>query len=166
MKKFIVVVLILFFGLIQTSSAQTYQFTTLDGENYTNSTIKRVDPDGLLVAYPDGVVKLKFKNLPKEVGVKYGYDPTKEASFLNAKRSNELTRYQENIQPKSSASISTSPEAQAICDKISKYIARITGSLTDTTCIPAKGSQPDELSLAIIISKPIFREPRSKKDIA
>ena len=73
------------------------EFTTLDGEHYTGATIKRVDPDGLLVTYPDGVVKIKFKNLPKEVGEKYGYDPTKEATFLAEKRAHDLAAYQEVV---------------------------------------------------------------------
>jgi hypothetical protein len=49
------------------------------------------------VTYPDGVVKIKFKNLPKEFGVKYGYDPTKEDSFLVEKRSHDLAAYQEVV---------------------------------------------------------------------
>jgi len=73
------------------------EFTTLDGEHYTDATIKRVDPDGLLVTYPDGVVKIKFKNLPKEFGEKYGYDPTREDSFLVEKRSHDLAAYQEVV---------------------------------------------------------------------
>lgn len=54
---------------------------TLDGENYTNATLKRVDPDGLIISYADGVTKLKFKNLSTDLQTKYGYDPEKAASF-------------------------------------------------------------------------------------
>lgn len=48
---------------------QAEDFTTLEGDHYSNATIKKVDPDGLLIAYPDGVVKLKFKKLPPAIGV-------------------------------------------------------------------------------------------------
>ena len=57
------------------------EFTTLDGDKYTNATVKRVEPDGIVVADGVGIRKLKFKNLPPEVGQKFGYDPTKAAQF-------------------------------------------------------------------------------------
>jgi hypothetical protein len=61
--------------------ARADNFTTLDGDTYTNATVKRVEPDGIVIADTDGVRKLKFKNLAPEIGVKYGYDPTKAAAF-------------------------------------------------------------------------------------
>ena len=57
------------------------EFTTLDGDKYTNATVKRVEPDGIVVTDGEGIRKLKFKNLPPEVGQKFGYDPTKAAQF-------------------------------------------------------------------------------------
>lgn len=62
-------------------TGKTESFTTLDGDHYTG-VIKRVEPDGIVLRTSDGVPKLKFKNLPPEVGVKYGYDPKLEAQFL------------------------------------------------------------------------------------
>jgi len=56
-------------------------FTTLDGDKYTNATVKRVEPDGIVVADSDGVRKLKFKNLPPALGAKYGYNPANAASY-------------------------------------------------------------------------------------
>lgn len=62
-------------------TGKTETFTTLEGEQYTG-VIKRVEPDGIVLRTSDGVPKLKFRNLPPEVGVKYGYDPELEAQFL------------------------------------------------------------------------------------
>ena len=56
-------------------------FTTLDGDKYTNATVKKIEPDGIVVADTDGVRKLKFKNLPPETQQKFGYNPEKAAQY-------------------------------------------------------------------------------------
>lgn len=66
------------------ASAQADSFTTIDGDSYPNVTVKRVEPDGIVVADTDGVHKLKFKNLPAAIGAKYGYDPAKASQFQSA----------------------------------------------------------------------------------
>ena len=73
---------------------QAEEFTTLDGDHYTHATLKRVEPDGLVIEYSDGVVKLRFKNLPKDICEKYGYNPSYETQFLAEQHSNEVTAYQ------------------------------------------------------------------------
>jgi len=69
-------------------------FTTLDGEQYSNASVKRAEPDGLLISYPDGVVKLKFKNLPQAIRIQYRYNPATEELYLAQKNSNEVAAYQ------------------------------------------------------------------------
>lgn len=59
-------------------------FATRDGDMYTNATVKRVEPDGIVVADADGLRKLKFSNLSPELQQKYGYDPQKATQFSNA----------------------------------------------------------------------------------
>jgi len=72
-------------------------FTTLDGDRYAHAIIKRVEPDGLVIFYADGVAKLKFKNLPSSIAVKYGYNPTAEAEFLASQHSNDVAHYQQAL---------------------------------------------------------------------
>ena len=57
------------------------EFTILDGDKYTNVTVRKIEPDGLVVADSDGVRKLKFKNLPSDVGTKYGYDSARASQY-------------------------------------------------------------------------------------
>jgi len=71
-------------------------FITLEGDRFTG-VIKRVEPDGIVLRTSDGVSKLKFKNLPHEVGVKYGYDPELETQFLRYRNSGEIKSYQTAI---------------------------------------------------------------------
>jgi hypothetical protein len=58
--------------------------TTLRGEKFTNVTISRVEPDGIVVIKSDGIVKIPFTDLSPEVRAKYGYDPEKAAQFKTA----------------------------------------------------------------------------------
>jgi hypothetical protein len=71
------------------------EFTTLDGEHYPGATLKRVEPDGLVISYPDGVVKLKFKNLSSEIKEKYRYNPDAEKDFIEKRQAEEVKRSQE-----------------------------------------------------------------------
>lgn len=81
-------------------------FTTLDGDHYSAAAIKRVEPDGLVIAYSDGVKKLKFKNLPTQIGKQYGYNPVVESQYLDQQQASAAASYQPAIQPPQSANIS------------------------------------------------------------
>src|SRR6266581_6819624 len=55
--------------------------TTLSGRKYSGATTTRAEPDGLVITFKNGVVKIPFADLPPEVRAKYGYDPAKAAQF-------------------------------------------------------------------------------------
>jgi len=73
---------------------QGEEFSTLDGEHYAGATLKRVEPDGVVIAYSDGIKKLRFQKLPPEVCAKYGYNPETEARYIAQRQSNEAVAYQ------------------------------------------------------------------------
>ena len=81
---------ILCFLIVFARILQGEEFTTLDGELYTGATLKRVEPDGLVIAYSDGIVKLKFKNLSLELCQKYGYSPESEKAYLQKRHDDEI----------------------------------------------------------------------------
>ena len=54
-------------------------FTTLKGKEYKNASVSRVEPDGVVLVYKSGVVKVYFAELPKEIQERFGYDPGKAA---------------------------------------------------------------------------------------
>jgi len=82
------------------------EFTTLDGDHYTGATLRRVEPDGLVIAYADGVKKLKFQNLPAEIGKQYGYNPAVAAQYLAQQQASAAASYYAKIQSTQPASIS------------------------------------------------------------
>jgi len=91
MIRFPFAVTCIFFAIITILPAE--DFTTLDGEKYEGVTLKRIEPDGLVICYSDGVKKLKFNNLPPEVCSKYGYNRESEAQFLKQLKAQEVTSF-------------------------------------------------------------------------
>ena len=137
--------------LLFAAALQADTFTTLDGERYTGATIKHVEPDGLLIAYSDGVVKLKFHNLPPEIGKQFGYNPTLEAQFLAEKHSNEIAAYQASmnasevpsVDPLLSANHATSSIAASDAVTATKQV------IDDSSPKPFFGSLVDRLKESI-----------------
>ena len=41
-------------------------FKTIDGKEYKNATLSRVEPDGIVIAFSGGIVKLPFAELSPE----------------------------------------------------------------------------------------------------
>ena len=56
-------------------------FKTTDGKEYKDATVKRVEPDGIVLATKSGISKLYFPELPKEVQQRFNYDPDKAAAY-------------------------------------------------------------------------------------
>jgi thiol-disulfide isomerase/thioredoxin len=56
-------------------------FKTVDGKEYKNVTISRVEPDGIVLVTSAGISKVYFTELPKEVQARFHYDPAKGAAY-------------------------------------------------------------------------------------
>src|SRR5437870_13715235 len=56
-------------------------FKTTEGKEYKNVTVKRVEPDGLVLSSKSGISKVYFTELPKEVQRRFNYDPEKAAAY-------------------------------------------------------------------------------------
>ena len=48
------------------SIALTDDIKTINGKEYKNATVSRVEPDGIVVKFSGGIVKLAFTELPEE----------------------------------------------------------------------------------------------------
>jgi hypothetical protein len=56
-------------------------FKTIDGKEYKNAKVSRVEPDGIVITFSGGIVKLPFIELPGDVQKKYGYDSQAAATY-------------------------------------------------------------------------------------
>ena len=81
--------LILFFM----STAFAEDFKTVNGKEYKDATVTRVEPDGVVVKTKSGVAKVYFAELPKDVQERFHYDSEKAASY-SAKQAANYTVYQ------------------------------------------------------------------------
>jgi len=68
--KTLALFLILCFG----SLAFADDFKTINGKEYKNVTVSRVEPDGIVIKFSGGIVKIPFTELSPEIQKKYGYD--------------------------------------------------------------------------------------------
>src|SRR5215510_8083637 len=50
-------------------------FKTISGKEYKNATVSRVEPDGIVVRFSGGIVKIPFTDMSDELRLKYNYDP-------------------------------------------------------------------------------------------
>jgi len=64
-----------FFLVCFASATFAADFKTIDGTQYKNVTVKRVEPDGIMLVTEFGISKVYFTELPKEVQERYDYHP-------------------------------------------------------------------------------------------
>ena len=75
------------------AAALSEDFKTLNGKEYKDATITRVEPDGIVVKTNSGVTKVYFTELPKDVQGHFHYDSGKAASY-SAEQAADYTAYQ------------------------------------------------------------------------
>jgi len=75
------------------AAALSEDFKTVNGKEYKDATVTRVEPDGVVVKTKSGVAKVYFAELPKEVQERFHYDSEKAASY-SAEQAANYTAYQ------------------------------------------------------------------------
>ncbi len=56
-------------------------FKTIDGQEYKNVAVSRVEPDGIVLITSSGISKVYFTELPKEVRDRFHYDATQATAY-------------------------------------------------------------------------------------
>ena len=68
-------------SLVALQLAIADDFKTINGQEYKHATVSRVEPDGIVITFSGGIVKIPFTDLSPEIQKKYGYDPQAAADF-------------------------------------------------------------------------------------
>lgn len=76
-----------------TSAVFSEDFKAVNGKEYKDASITRVDPDGIVVKTKSGIAKVYFAELPKDVQERFHYDQQK-ASAYSAEQAANYTAYQ------------------------------------------------------------------------
>jgi hypothetical protein len=64
---------------LSVSLALADDFKTIDGKEYKNATVNRVEADGIVISTKGGISKVYFTELPNDVQERFHYNPTKAA---------------------------------------------------------------------------------------
>src|SRR5436190_1218608 len=91
---------------LSVSIALADDFKTIKGKEYKNAKASRVEPDGIVITFSGGIVKLPFIELPADVQKKYGYDSQaaatytaeenqKQAALAQQRKADEQQRFEE-----------------------------------------------------------------------
>jgi hypothetical protein len=79
-------------AVLSASLALADDFKTIDGKEYKNAKVNRVEPDGIVITHSAGVAKIPFRELPKDVQERFGYDSAKIEGERAAARAGEEKR--------------------------------------------------------------------------
>jgi hypothetical protein len=79
------------------SVAFSEDFKTVNGKEYKDATISRVEPDGIVVKTKSGITKVYFAELPKETQERFHYDQQKAGAY-SAEQAANYTAYQKQQQ--------------------------------------------------------------------
>jgi hypothetical protein len=80
------------FAALFASLALADDFKTINGKEYKNVTVSRVEPDGIVLTSKSGIAKVYFVELPKEAQERFGYD----AAAVKATEEKQ-TKFSENF---------------------------------------------------------------------
>ena len=102
-------------------------FKTTGGKEYKNVKVSRVEPDGIVITFSGGIVKIPFAELSPDIQKNYGYDPGAAADFqkqayeAGVKRAREIAESQAatnarnaELAAQSAADIKASADRRAI----------------------------------------------------
>jgi hypothetical protein len=98
------------------SLALADDFKTIEGKEYKNVTVKRVEPDGLVLSSKSGISKVYFAELPKDVQQRFNYDPEKAAAYSadqNAQLEQARKRQEEAMRQRQENNIAAGNELAA-----------------------------------------------------
>jgi len=70
------------------SVAFSEDFKTVNGKEYKDATVIRVEPDGIVVKTKSGITKVYFAELPKEIQERFHYDQQKAGAYSAEQASN------------------------------------------------------------------------------
>ena len=95
-------------------------FKTVDGKEYKNAKVSRVEPDGIAISFSGGIVKLPFVELPADVQKKYGYDSKSAQEFQQQQyqadvlRAGQLAEAREKRQKAIEEQVRSQPQPTAL----------------------------------------------------
>jgi hypothetical protein len=87
-----------------TSLVVAEDFTTVNGKEYKNAEVTRVESDGIVLRTKSGISKVYFAELPADVQQRFHYDPARIAT-AQREREQAASRAQQDARPKQETTV-------------------------------------------------------------
>ena len=72
-------------AMLFASLAVADEFKTINGKDYKDVTVSRVEPDGIVLKSKTGITKVYFTELPKDVEERFHHDSTQDRHSTTSK---------------------------------------------------------------------------------
>lgn len=106
------------------ATAIAEDITTTRGEKFTNVTISRTEPDGIVIVSSTGIVKIPFTELNEDLRKRFGYDPRRAAAYSSESANRQRDLYEQTQAAKNKiaaddavVSAKSAEEAKAASDR-------------------------------------------------
>jgi hypothetical protein len=132
---------------LSASLALADDFKTNDGKEYKNATVRRVEPDGIVVSTKRGISKLYFPELSEDVRKQFHYDPQKAAAYTAqkgaaqtaaAQQADEFNKQRKERQQRQGEQAASQQNIQALVnayrDLLAKEEGLLVGNRTNKEC--------------------------------
>src|SRR5439155_7168350 len=83
---------------LSTSIALADDFKTINGKEYKNAEVSRVEPDGIVLRSKSGISKVYFAELPKDVQERFHYNPAQATAAPRPAQATAALRQREREQ--------------------------------------------------------------------
>jgi len=83
--------------MLSTSITLAEDFKTINGKEYKNATVSHVEPDGIMIKFSGGLVKIPFTDLPRQVQQRFHYN-SREARAYAAEQAASIQKANQQIE--------------------------------------------------------------------
>lgn len=136
-----------------------------DGEIVVFESIKRTEPDGLVVLTDSGVSKIRFSKMSEKNKQRYGYDPAKEKVFQKANQQAAINSYQQSIGQPSEKNIiqpDTKKDDGCAAPAISGTPNTLPAKTVEEYNVALMAEEPISMKIGIVGNKKLEKPPTVK----
>ena len=164
-----------FLILIFAAVALSEDFHTINGTEYKDATVMRMEPDGIVVKTNSGVTKIYFTELPKDVQEQFHYDPGKAASYSTEQAANytayqkqqdEIQRQQQAADAKTNAALAAQQAAANHTQDLQTHYAALQKQEDDLLFQIGEAKKPGPTCKPIVYTKRINPKSRINSTIS
>ncbi len=136
-------------------------FKTIDGKEYKNVTVSRVEPDGIMLKSKSGISKVYFTELPKEIQERFHYHPV-QATTLPKQQEEATARSSRNPDATEPMAISGIETLPPITVKLRDELLNALKMTDKLDALYKRGCSSAEFVAAALPVEPVFMNLQKK----